>query len=231
MPSKEYHVDGSFIFKTDNLGRTISSIENLTEAIKLNRGGHSRLDIIAKEKNGLLNDVGGHIIANNVNGPTEAINIVPMDYDFNNSGQWKSMELQIKDAVYSNKTVLVKKELLYKDSSMRPYHINVDVMINKEHANYSFQLPDTTIDDLQNNKNIDYIHPLTIISDRYGGCYSGGKYIAFNLEPWDVPREVDGNDRVCANFWCGEDFKEFVIGKGNSPEEAYYDLMEKMQLS
>ena len=77
-------------------------------------------------------------------------------------------------------------------------------------------------------KEIDDIHPLTIISDRYGGCYSGGKYIAFNLEPWDVPKAVDGSDSECSNFWWGNDCQEFMIGKGETPEEACYDLIEKM---
>ena len=69
---------------------------------------------------------------------------------------------------------------------------------------------------------IDDIHPLTIISDRYSGCYSSGKYLAFYLEPWDVPREVDGSDRVCAHFWWSDDCKEFVIGKGDTPEKAIH---------
>jgi len=77
-------------------------------------------------------------------------------------------------------------------------------------------------------KGIDEIHPLTIISDRYCGCYSGGKYIAFHLEPWDVPKAVDGSDPECANFWWGNDCQKFVIGKGETTDEAYRDLIEKM---
>ena len=59
---------------------------------------------------------------------------------------------------------------------------------------------------------IEDIHPLTIINDRYGGVYSGGAYLAFKLEPWDVPKGVDGSDIECATFW-DEDAKEYTIGK------------------
>lgn len=63
---------------------------------------------------------------------------------------------------------------------------------------------------------IEDIHPLTIINDRYGGVYSGGAYLAFKLEPWDVPKGVDGSDIECATFW-DEDAKEYTVGKGGSP--------------
>ena len=113
MPSMSYHVDGAFILKTDSLGRTIYSIENLHSAKSIGRGGHSSFDEITFAKDGKTTDVGGHIIANNVNGPSEAINIVPMDSSFNNSGEWKSMEKMIQDAFYYKNEVQVKKELFY----------------------------------------------------------------------------------------------------------------------
>ena len=78
-------------------------------------------------------------------------------------------------------------------------------------------------------KEIKDVYPVTIIVDRYGGCYSGGKYLAFNLEPWDLPRGVSwGGDVDCAEFWA-DDVLHYVIGKGDTPEESYQDLVEKMQ--
>lgn len=47
---------------------------------------------------------------------------------------------------------------------------------------------------MANNKNI---YPLTIIRDRYCGSYSGGTYVAFNLESPEVPKEVFGDDCSC----------------------------------
>ena len=78
-------------------------------------------------------------------------------------------------------------------------------------------------------KEVDEVYPVTIIDDRYGGCYSGGKYLAFNVEPWDVPKGVSwGGDVDCAEFWADEAPK-YVIGKGNTPNEAYRNLVEKIQ--
>ena len=141
MPSMTFYVDGVFIFKTDSLGRTIGTIENLHSAKNIGRGGHSSFDKITFSKDGKKSDVGGHIIANNVNGPSEAINIVPMDSSFNNSGEWKSMEKIIQDAFYYKNEVQVKKELFYSGESKRPYKIIVSILIDGEESNYSFDLP------------------------------------------------------------------------------------------
>lgn len=141
MPLMTYHVDGAFIFKTDSLGRTVSSIENLYSARNIDRRGHSSFDEITFAKDGKATDVGGHIVANNVNGPTEAINIVPMDSSFNNSGEWKSMEKMIQDAFYYKNEVQVKKELFYPGESKRPNKITVNILIDGEESNYSFDLP------------------------------------------------------------------------------------------
>ena len=141
IPLMTYHVDGAFIFKTDSLGRTVSSIENLHSARNIDRRGHSSFDEITFAKDGKATDVGGHIVANNVNGPTEAINIVPMDSSFNNSGEWKSMEKMIQDAFYYKNEVQVKKELFYPGESKRPNKITVNILIDGEESNYSFDLP------------------------------------------------------------------------------------------
>ena len=141
LPFMTYYVDGAFIFKTDLLGRTISSIEILHSAKKIDRRGHSSFEDITIAKDGKPTDVGGHIVANNVNGPTEAINIVPMDGSFNNSGEWKSMEKMIQDAVYCKNEVQVKKELLYPGDSKRPNKITVNILIDGQESNYSFDLP------------------------------------------------------------------------------------------
>ena len=77
-------------------------------------------------------------------------------------------------------------------------------------------------------KEIDDVHPVTIIDDRYSGCYSKGVFLAFNLEPWDVPKAVYGGDIDYLDFW-GEESEKYIIGNGNTPEEAYQDLVEKVQ--
>lgn len=68
-------------------------------------------------------------------------------------------------------------------------------------------------------------YPTTLVADRYSGTYSGGKWLAFPLDYWNVPAEVDGGDIECMMFW---DTYDGVVGKGNTPQEAMEDLINKM---
>ena len=68
----------------------------------------------------------------------------------------------------------------------------------------------------------DIIYPLTITADRYGGAYSGGNFIAWNLEPSEVPKEPFEDDVGCAMFWDSD--KAVLCGKGDTPEEAVANL-------
>ena len=67
------------------------------------------------------------------------------------------------------------------------------------------------------------IYPLTIIADRYSGCYSGGEYTAWNLDFYNVPKEIDYDDVACNKFWLDN---KTPVGKGNTPQEAIKDLEE-----
>ena len=71
------------------------------------------------------------------------------------------------------------------------------------------------------------IYPLTIIADRYTGVYSGGEYLAFNLEFIEIPSEVIGNDVECRNFF--DNNTNLVYGRGNTPDEAIKDLAKQMK--
>jgi hypothetical protein len=73
------------------------------------------------------------------------------------------------------------------------------------------------------------IYPLTIISDRYNGAYSGAKFLAFALDHCDIPEEVGGGDGDEMRFWDGDLHKRFKIGKGSTPQEAFNDLWLKLQ--
>lgn len=45
------------------------------------------------------------------------------------------------------------------------------------------------------------VAPLCIVQDRYGGCYSGAEYLAFNMEPYLVTElDVDAGDMSCRDF-------------------------------
>lgn len=78
-----------------------------------------------------------------------------------------------------------------------------------------------------NDPNILNLYPLTILSDRYGGTYSGWAYLAFNLHSEDVPIEPSSNDVMCAEFWDG-DQNGIIIGRGHTPNEAWIDLHNRI---
>ena len=65
------------------------------------------------------------------------------------------------------------------------------------------------------------VYPLTIVSDRYSGCYSGGIFTAWNLDAHEVPMEIASDDVTCADFWCKN---EILCGKGKTVEEAVANL-------
>ena len=65
------------------------------------------------------------------------------------------------------------------------------------------------------------IYPLTVIKDRYRGTYSGGKYLAFNLDFNEIPEDVIGSDVPCRQFFYETDL---IYGRGNTPDEAIWDL-------
>lgn len=74
----------------------------------------------------------------------------------------------------------------------------------------------------------DEIYPLTIVSDRYTGVYSGGNYTAWNCEPCEIPEEIGDDDVTCSIFWANFDAK--LVGFGETPREAALDLYCKIKI-
>lgn len=73
---------------------------------------------------------------------------------------------------------------------------------------------------------LESFYPTTIIQDRYNGTYSGAEWLAFPMDYYQVPREIDGDDIECMMFWESYDG---VVGKGSTPELAMANLVAKMQ--
>jgi hypothetical protein len=71
------------------------------------------------------------------------------------------------------------------------------------------------------------IYPLTVTVDRYSGAYSKGKWLAFALDPEDIPKDPFGDDCVVMEFWCGDEKDKYLIGKGETIEKAIADLDAK----
>lgn len=72
---------------------------------------------------------------------------------------------------------------------------------------------------------------MTIIEDRYGGAYSGGKWIACPGDVfWSTTnflekfREIWSDDVSCSMWW---DEHKDDVGVGQTPEEARQDLLRK----
>lgn len=69
------------------------------------------------------------------------------------------------------------------------------------------------------------LYPVTIICDRYNGCYSGGKYTAWNEDYYSLSEDADGSDIPAMNFFYN---CPYVYGVGNTPNEALEDLKKKL---
>lgn len=71
-------------------------------------------------------------------------------------------------------------------------------------------------------------YPLTIVSDRYGGSYSGGKFTAWPELFYRIPEAIEGDDIACSTFWWKE-ADTSLIGIGSTPEVALNDLLTKVK--
>lgn len=141
IPNSRYHLENA-TYVTDNLGRVSDTYEHhVTERPTDRNDDRGELKSIADAKDGLPYDVGGHIVAHNIDGATESINIVAMDYGFNNGGEWKSMEHDILAAYQNGIESYVHKHLEYNGESRRPSHINVEYEIDGVTTKKSFDLP------------------------------------------------------------------------------------------
>jgi len=63
------------------------------------------------------------------------------------------------------------------------------------------------------------IYPCVIFADRYGGTYSGGKYVALYRK--DIPSECFADDVTNSTFWY--EYNQ-PYGIGDTPNEALENL-------
>ena len=73
---------------------------------------------------------------------------------------------------------------------------------------------------------LEFVYPLTIVKDRYGGCYSSGRYVAYPCEFYEVDEAVGGEDGECMAFW---DEFQGVVGRGGRADEAVFRLIAEMK--
>lgn len=128
MPNKTYMIDGSFVYKTDKLGRVVEASADRTKAYKtIQRNTQRNKDVqsLVIDKLGGRQglDDAGHLFSNVSGGPNELINQVPMAKELNRTGAWRKLEKLEEQALKEGKQVVSQRKLLYKGNSKRPYAI------------------------------------------------------------------------------------------------------------
>lgn len=73
---------------------------------------------------------------------------------------------------------------------------------------------------------LEALYPLTFVLDRYDGTYSGGRWIAWNLEPHMVPMGPQADDVTCRVFW---ETNQLPAGRGDTPAGAVLDLLRQLR--
>lgn len=81
---------------------------------------------------------------------------------------------------------------------------------------------------MREGKAMKEIYPLTIVRDRYTGAYSGGEFIAWPMEYFQIPEDPQADDTACMLFWIWAEGNSIPYGRGKTPEEALRDLQERL---
>lgn len=144
IPNSIYHLE-NVSYLTDSIGRVYCTYErHITERQTDRNESRGELKSIALQKGGKDGYVGGHIVAHSIDGPTEAINILPMDEEFNNSGDWKNMEKLFLDEYQHHRSFDVRRKITYQNQTQIPINIDVDAIIQGEYKYWPFELQKNT---------------------------------------------------------------------------------------
>lgn len=114
LPNSTYIVDDRFKYTIDEQGRVFKAE---AELLVENRGRNADLQAIGRDTK--LSNIdtklyqGGHIFAQQMNGPTELINILSQLRKQNTGGTWKALEKEIINATKNGKNAILKIELEY----------------------------------------------------------------------------------------------------------------------
>lgn len=140
IPNSKYHVE-NVTFITNSSGLVESVYEHHTTKRHTDRNEQrGTYTSVIKRKGSLPNDVGGHIVAHSIDGPSEAINILPMNSLFNNSDEWKAMESIFLSEYQNDKDFRVKRHICYHLNSQRPSSISVEALFDNSERSWQFYL-------------------------------------------------------------------------------------------
>ena len=130
IPNNEYEVNG-YKYETDDLGRVISAEGQLQ--VKDHEGRRDMDPRSMVDKGDMLDtDDRGHLIADRFNGSGGIENLVAMDSELNQHGDYNKMENTLADAVADGAKVQLKVEPIYESDSTRPSEFRVTYSINGE---------------------------------------------------------------------------------------------------
>lgn len=128
MGNKKYVVDNQ-MYQTDKRGRPILAKASInpkfkgTKIYERDKTTQKHFRIARNNASGLdsenLNDEGGHIIAHNLGGVSDGINILPQNANLNNSA-YKKMENKIVRDIKKGAKADIVIEISYKGASERP---------------------------------------------------------------------------------------------------------------
>ena len=139
VPNSYYHME-NVTYRIDEKGRVCETFEYHVTKRQTNRNNErGSMKNIAMVFDGKETDIGGHLVAHSIDGPSEAINIVPMDNTFNKTGEWNIMENFLRCLYQMGIVFWVHKAILYKDTTRRPSHVDTEIEIEiKQPINFTF---------------------------------------------------------------------------------------------
>ncbi len=130
IPNNEFEVNG-YKYKTDDKGRVVSAEGQLQ--VKDHEGRRDMDPRSAVDKGDMKDtDDRGHLIADRFNGSGGIENLVPMDSELNQHGDYMKMENTLADAMQDGAKVELKVEPVYKSDSNRPSEFKVTYTIDGE---------------------------------------------------------------------------------------------------
>ena len=130
IPNNEFKVN-DYKYKTDDKGRVVSAEGKLQ--IK-DHDGRNEMDSRAAVDKGDMrkSDDRGHLIADRFNGSGGIENLVPMDSELNQHGDYNKMENTLADAMNNGAKVELKVEPIYQNDSTRPSEFRVTYSIDND---------------------------------------------------------------------------------------------------
>ncbi len=130
VPNNEFEING-YKYRTDDKGRVVSAEGQLQ--VKDHEGRRDLDPRSAVDKGDMKEtDDRGHLIADRFNGSGGIENLVPMDSELNQHGDYMKMENTLADAMQDGAKVELKVEPVYESNATRPSEFKVTYTIDGE---------------------------------------------------------------------------------------------------